>query len=147
MAYPDVAAASIASTRPAVLAADPVVTRNAVSGTVAHKNKGGNGIRARLISSCSGELAVWKLKQLEAEMKIKSLDVKAGDTLDFVVDFNGEITDDEFSWAPLIEMKSASAANAGQKVEWNAAAQFGGPPAPPLSPLEKYAQTLVAKSA
>jgi hypothetical protein len=114
-----------------------------VSGTVAHKNKGGNGIRARLISSRAGELAVWKLKQLEAEMKLKALEVKANDTLDFVVDFNGEITDDEFTWAPVIEMNSASAANAGQKVAWNAAAQFGGPPTPPLSPLEKYAQTLL----
>jgi hypothetical protein len=114
-----------------------------VSGTVAHRNKGGNGIRARLISSRSGELAVWKLKQLEAEMKIKALEVKADDTLDFVVDFNGEITDDEFVWAPVLEMKSSSAANAGQKMEWNAAAQFGGPPTPPLSPIEKYAQTLL----
>jgi len=114
-----------------------------VSGTVAHRNKGGNGIRARLISSRSGELAVWRLKQLEAEMKIAGIEVKAGDTLDFVVDFNGEITDDEFAWAPVLEMTSSSAANAGQKIEWNAAAQFGGPPAPSLSPLEKYAQTLL----
>jgi hypothetical protein len=28
-------------------------------------------------------------------------------------------------------------------MEWNAAAQFGGPPTPPLSPIEKYAQTLL----
>ncbi|MBV8878377.1 MAG: PSD1 domain-containing protein [Planctomycetaceae bacterium] len=114
-----------------------------VSGTVAHKTKTGNGIRARLISSRGGELASWKLRQLEAEMKLKGLEVKKGDTLDFVVDFNGEITDDEFVWAPVVQMKSASAANAGQMVEWNAAAQFGGPPAPPATPLERYAQTLL----
>jgi len=69
--------------------------------------------------------------------------MKKDDTLDFVVDFNGEITDDEFVWAPLIQMKSASAANDGQLVEWNAASQFGGPPPTPMSPVEKYAQTLL----
>jgi hypothetical protein len=114
-----------------------------VSGTVAHKNQHGNGIRARLISSRSGELASWTLKKLEAEMKIKSIEVKKDDTIDFVVDFNGEITDDEFSWAPVIQMKSKSAANDGQVTEWNAAKQFSGPPPAPQSPLERYAQTLL----
>jgi hypothetical protein len=114
-----------------------------VSGTVAHKTKTGNGIRARLISSRSGELATWTLKQLEAEMKIKSIEVKKDDTIDFVVDFRGEITDDEFVWAPVLQMKSSSAANAGQMIEWNAASQFAGPPPAPLTPLEKYAQTLL----
>jgi len=114
-----------------------------VSGTVSHKNKGGNGVRARLFSSRSGELASWTLKQLEAEMKIKSIDVKKDDTIDFVVDFRGEITDDEFVWAPVIQMKSSSAANGGQMIEWNAASQFAGPPPAPLTPLEKYAQTLM----
>jgi len=114
-----------------------------ISGTVAHKNKGGNGIRARLFSSRTGEVASWTLKQLEAEMKIKSLEVKKDDAIDFVVDFRGEITDDEFVWAPLIQMKTSSAANAGQMVEWNAATQFAGPPPAPQTPLEKYAQTLL----
>ena len=114
-----------------------------VSGTVAHKTKGGNGVRARLFSSRLGELASWTLKQLEAEMKIKSIEVKKGDAIDFVVDFRGEITDDEFVWAPILQMKSSSAANAGQMIEWNAATQFAGPPQAPLTPLEKYAQTLL----
>jgi len=114
-----------------------------VSGAVAHRTKTGNGVRARLISSRGGVLAMWKLTRLEAEMKFKGLEVKKDDTLDFVVDFNGEITDDEFVWAPLLQMKTASAANDGQMVEWNAAAQFGGPPPNPLSPLEEYAQTLL----
>jgi len=69
--------------------------------------------------------------------------VKKGDTIDLVVDFRGEITDDEFVWAPVIQMKSSSAANAGQMTEWNAAAQFAGTPPAPQTPLEKYAQTLL----
>jgi hypothetical protein len=114
-----------------------------ISGTVAHKTKTGNGIRARLISGRSGELASWTLKQLEAEMKIKGLEVKKDETVDFVVDFRGEITDDEFVWAPVLQMTKSGAANSGQTVEWNAASQFAGPPPAPLTPLEKYAQTLL----
>ena len=114
-----------------------------VSGTVAHRTKTGNGVRARLISSRDGELASWRLKRLDADAKLKGVEVKAGDTLDFVVDFNGEITDDEFVWAPVIQMKTASAANAGQMIEWNAAAQFGGPPPAPATALERYAQALL----
>ncbi len=116
-----------------------------VSGTVAHRTKGGNGIRARLVSSRHGELGSWSLKQLEAEMKIKGLEVKKDDTLDFAVDFRGEITDDEFSWAPVVTMaKPATAANPNEPApEWSAAPDFSGPPPRPLSPLEKYVQTLL----
>ena len=114
-----------------------------ILGTVAHRTKTGNGVRARLLWSRGGELAMWRLKQLDAEMKLKGVEVRKGDTLDFVVDFNGEITDDEFVWAPVIQMKSASAANAGQMVDWNAASQFGGPAPAPATPLERYAQALL----
>jgi hypothetical protein len=116
-----------------------------VSGTVAHKTKTGNGIHARLSSSRHGEVGSWSLKQLEAEMKLKGLEVKKGDTLDFVVDFRGEITDDEFAWAPVIQMSKPEAATQGGDVpaEWSAAAEFTGPPPVPLSPWEKYAQVLL----
>jgi hypothetical protein len=116
-----------------------------VSGTVAHRTKTGNGVRARLVSSRHGEIASWSLKQIEAEMKVKTLDLKKGDTLDFLVDFRGEITDDEFAWAPLVSMsKPPAAANAGDAPgEWNAAADFAGPPTPPLTPLETYVQALL----
>jgi len=40
-------------------------------------------------------------------------------------------------------MKTSSAANSGQMIEWNAATQFAGPPPAPQTPLEKYAQTLL----
>jgi hypothetical protein len=115
-----------------------------ISGTVAHKNKEGDGVRARIVSSRAGELASWTLKQLEAEMKIKGLDVKKDETIDFLVDCRGEVTSDEFVWAPVLQMAKAAAANApGDTTEWNAAAQFAGPPPAPLTPLEKYVQALL----
>jgi hypothetical protein len=39
-------------------------------------------------------------------MKIKSLEVKKDDTIDFVVGLPRRDHDDEFVWAPVIQMKS-----------------------------------------
>ncbi len=116
-----------------------------ISGTVSHKPKAGNGIRARILSGAQGELASWNLKSLDAEMKIKGVEVKKDETLDFVVDFRGDLNSDEFLWAPLITMTKSGAANAGEPEtkEWNAAAEFGGPPPAPLTGLQRYAQALL----
>ena len=116
-----------------------------ISGTVQHKPKEGSGIHARIVSSRSGELASWTLKTLEAEMKIKGLEVKKDETLDFVVDCRNKLGYNDFLWAPVITPAKSAAANAGEAEvkEWNAAAEFGGPPSAPLSAIERYAQALL----
>ncbi len=105
-----------------------------IAGRIQHQPPQGNGIRARIVSSRSGELGAWTLHHLEAEAAFKGLEVKKGETLDFVVDFRGEISYDQFLWAPVIGAKGR---------EWNAAKDFAGPPALPLGALERYAQTLL----
>jgi hypothetical protein len=117
----------------------PVDATVSISGVLAHKRKEGDGIRGKVISSRTGEIASFTLHHLEAETKIKGLEVKAGDAIDFLVDCRpaGEITWDEFSWAPVIKVDKQGGP------EWNAAAQFGGPPPQPLTQWEKYAQTLL----
>ncbi len=116
----------------------PVDGTVSVTGTLAHKRKEGDGIRGKVISSRAGEIASFTLHNLEAETKIKGLEVKAGETIDFLVDCrpSGEITWDEFSWAPVVKLEKPAQ-------EWSAAAQFGGPPPQPLTQWEKYAQTLL----
>ncbi len=118
-----------------------------ISGTAAHKNKEGDGVRARLFSSRSGELGSWTLKQLEAEMKIKGIEVKKDEAIDFVVDCRpaGNINSDEFLWAPVIQMAKISEATGGTsaETEWNAQTQFAGPPPAAMSPWERYAQALM----
>jgi hypothetical protein len=116
-----------------------------ISGTVAHKPKEGDGVRARILSSRNGELASWNLKTLEAESKIKGIEVKKDEAIDFVVDCRGDVSYDEFLWAPVITLTKSTAANAGEAEikEWNAATEFSGPPPAPLTSLEKYAQTLL----
>ncbi|MGI8785863.1 MAG: PSD1 and planctomycete cytochrome C domain-containing protein [Acidobacteriota bacterium] len=117
-----------------------------VRGTLAHRQNEGDGIRAWIVLSGSGELAAWNLRKMEAETKIDGLEVKAGDSLDFVVDCRGNPEADSFRWAPIIRLVTPPAADgqpAPQAREWNAASDFRGPPGRPLSAWEKYAQVLL----
>ncbi len=109
----------------------------AISGTVSHKEKSGDGVRARIVSSRSGEIASWTVVRLDAETKITGLTVEDGETLDFVVDCRADNNSDSFSWSPAIRMGDQ---------DWNSMSAFGGPapkPAPPLSAWEKYAHVLL----
>jgi hypothetical protein len=47
-----------------------------------------------------------------AEMAIPSLDVKQGDTIDFIVDFRENLNSDMFKWAPEIS-EVATAGSSG----------------------------------
>ena len=119
-----------------------------VSGTLAHEHKEGDGIRGRIVSSRAGSLGSWTLHNDKAETKIESLEVKRGDTIDFVVDFNANLNNDDFKWVPVIKSKEQpTGASSGEYAgEWNAKKDFSGPPEPPPKPLsawEKYAQVLL----
>jgi hypothetical protein len=66
--------------------------------------------------------------------------VQKGETFDFLVESGVTETSDGFTWAPLIRSEGG---------EWNAEAQFGGPPSAqpePLTAWEKYAQVLLASN-
>jgi len=119
-----------------------------ISGLLSHEHKEGDGIRGRIVCSRLGQLASWTLHNGKAETKIESLEVKQGDTIDFVVDCNSNYANDHFKWAPVIKSKEAVAAggSAEYATEWNATKDFVGPTEPPprpLSPWEKYAQVLL----
>jgi hypothetical protein len=119
----------------------------AINGTVQHGVKEGNGIRARIVSSRSGELATYLVHNQSADTIFQPVEVKKGDTLDFVVDHRGDLNSDDFKWSPTIKVtdkpKSDSTA---LTLEWSAKKDFAGPTAPPPMPLDawgKYAQVLL----
>ena len=81
-----------------------------IEGTVSHKTTAsddGDGVRARIVSSSLGELATWMVHGIEAETKISSIAVKAGDTIDFIVDGRSDTENDTFTWAPVIQPRQA----------------------------------------
>ncbi|HEX7896776.1 MAG TPA: DUF1553 domain-containing protein, partial [Planctomycetota bacterium] len=114
-----------------------------IAGTLAHAAKEGDGIRAFVMSGTRGILASWSLHAMEAKTELKGVPVKAGETLDFVVDCrpSGNIGWDEFAWAPLIKMEAGGPAAKAE--EWSAAAQFAGPATVPFDAWTKYVQVLL----
>ena len=119
-----------------------------IGGTIQHEHKEGDGIQARIISSRRGLLGSWALHNEKADAKVDSLEVQREDTIDFIVDFRANLSNDDFKWAPTIKViKALSPSPPGVDVtEWNAKKDFSGPPAPPPRPLaawEKYAQVLL----
>ena len=110
----------------------------AVSGLVRRPSERGDGILVRVVSSRTGELmnAVVPPKGSQ-EVKIDGIEVKKGDTVDFLVDPRANNDSDSFEWHPLV------ASPAG---EWDSQIQFAGPPAPrppSLKAWEQYAQVLL----
>jgi hypothetical protein len=118
-----------------------------IKGSASHSHAPGDGVRAFVLSSRHGELKSAKLHNTSAAMEIPSLEVKKGDTVDFVVDFAADLNSDMFRWAPTISIDQSNVvASADAKVLWDAQKEFGGV-APvqvvPLNPWEQFAQVLL----
>lgn len=123
----------------------PIAGQVSISGVLRHrlgKFSKGDGLRARIVSSRAGELASWTAKGLEAETKLGGVEVKPGDTLDFIVDGRQDAEDDSFAWAPLIE-RAPGEGSQERPMKWSASADFRGPDASRLSRWEQYAQVLL----
>jgi hypothetical protein len=120
-----------------------------LGGTLAHGSANGDGVRGRIVSSRTGELASLTVHNKSAQTQLDGLDVKAGDTIDFIVDCRSSVTSDSFTWPLTLRMKNLPEGIAGGEdtTEWNSVADFAGPsskaPAAPLTPWEKYAQILL----
>jgi hypothetical protein len=105
-----------------------------VSGTLNHEEAAGDGVRASIVSSRHGPLKTATAHKSKAKMEVAKVEVKAGDTLDFVVDILGELNTDQYLWAPVV--------TAGDK-KWDAKAEFTGPARPALNGWEQLAQALI----
>jgi hypothetical protein len=108
-----------------------------ITGPVQRPSEQGDGIVARVVSSRAGELFKSDVAPKgTVDVNLEKVEVKKGDTIDFMVDLGGNLNSDSFLWHPVIH----------GKVDWDAKAQFAGPPAPApkdLTPWEQYAQVLL----
>jgi hypothetical protein len=88
-------------------------------------------------------LAVHNTKQ---PLNVESIEVRAGDTLDFVVDFNANLNSEQHFWSPEIRITApADSATAGPGV-WNAETDFFGPVSNKLTPWEQLVQVLLVSN-
>jgi hypothetical protein len=115
----------------------PVACAVEIRGSVTHlqdAEKSSDGIRARIVSSRSGALAVEKLRRETKKMDLPRRDVEEGETIDFIVDGGVDREEDAFTWSPVVVAPGRS---------WDAARDFRGPASVRLTTWEKYAQVLL----
>jgi mono/diheme cytochrome c family protein len=118
---------------------DLVVT---IGGRLAHDEKQGDGVRARVVSSRDGIIGTWTAKGSRVRTVVDRVELRRGDVLDFVVDCVTEHSFDSYSWAPTIRVVGSAPA-ARERTAWDAKAEFQGPAPKPLKPAEAYAQALL----
>jgi uncharacterized protein DUF1553 len=110
-----------------------------ITGTLARPAAEGDGVLARIVSSRNGQLAEFTCEpQKTVETNVSSVEVRKGDTVDFIVEPRENNNSDSFKWAPVLRSKG---------VDWDARQGFAGPPPArqaPLTAWEKYTQVLLS---
>lgn len=101
----------------------PLDTRIKIEGTLSHGSANADGVRGRVVSSRSGKAGEWIAQHGSAMTAVASLDVKTGDTVDFITDCRGNITSDSFNWTVKLSYNEA-----GKTVVVSSQEQFAGPP-------------------
>ena len=109
-----------------------------VSGTLKHTSKDGDGVRGLAIANLTQVLGDWTAKMSETGTAVEKVELKAGQTLDFVLDCQANENSDSFSWAPTVSL-------VGGGRNWDSHDGFSGPPDKhqSLEPWERYAQALL----
>jgi hypothetical protein len=113
-----------------------------IRSTVTHEPAVGDGIRCWIISSRQGVLKQAAVHQRQEPFHLDSIDVQAGETIDFVVDILENLNSDQYLWTPVIELVSAEEETAA--TTWDARRDFRGPPVSRLTPWEQLAQVLLS---
>jgi len=109
-----------------------------VAGRVHRDAEAGNGVLARIVSNRQGQLAEWVVDPKgTVGAPVANADLKAGETLDFVVESRGDENSDSFQWHITLR--------AGDGTLFSSQSEFHGPLAEsrPLSAWEKLAQVLL----
>jgi hypothetical protein len=118
-----------------------------ITGNVEHLSEQGDGIRARIISSRSGEAGSWVVQNGKQSGAIAELAVRQGDTIDFVVEPQADENSDGFSWTPAVTLVRVDAdAKSVVNRHWEAKRDFRGKREflQPLDPWQQYAQVLLS---
>lgn len=118
-----------------------------IEGSLYHPEKQGDGVRGTIVSSRIGKIGEWNAHTGRTDTSVQDIEVKKGDTLDFVVDCRGSQDFDGFTWVPTIKQMQGSGAKTvalGRLLSWSAESDFGGPVAQQsFSRWEKYLQLLM----
>ncbi len=107
-----------------------------ISGKLKHPSENGNGVRGRLVSSRTGLLGEYLVKTSEEATDVGRLEVEPGETIDLVVDCQGDVTSDSFEWTVDLKLTTGEGGALGT---WNSSTDFHGPLGPSLPQQIAYA--------
>ncbi|WP_397571737.1 PSD1 and planctomycete cytochrome C domain-containing protein [Schlesneria sp. T3-172] len=115
-----------------------------VESTVIHSTPAGNGIRCWVFSSRNGAVSSLETHNQTKPMNVTSIELHEGDSLDFVVDLNGDLNNDQFEWSMVVRLQSGDAPDAAPMPRvWDSAQDFTGPMMSQLNRWEQLAQVLL----
>ncbi|MBL7648531.1 MAG: DUF1553 domain-containing protein [Candidatus Hydrogenedentes bacterium] len=123
----------------------PVVSKVAVVGELYHYSSAGDGVKGYIVSSRSGVLWQGEVQDGMLPTVADESEIRAGDTIDLVVECKKNEQEDLFRWHPRIYLTGDNASQFARQ-DWISRFDFEGPPpAPPipLQPWEQYAQVLL----
>ncbi len=109
-----------------------------LTGRLVHPSKEADGVRGRAILKSSKKLAEWTVAHGQQPTSLET-DVKAGDSLDLVVDGLSNVNQDSFYWRVEIELQPTD----GRTQRFGSRAGFHGPLPQPLSDFGRLAHTLM----
>lgn len=112
----------------------------AISGTLVHDLEQAcvtcDGVEAIIVSSRSGAIGNWPAYLSQAETSA-NIEVKTGDTIDFITHGKKNNSGDDFKWHVTIRSVESTG-------EWDSVRDFYSPLAQPMNAWERYVQALMA---
>jgi hypothetical protein len=95
-----------------------------ITGALKHGSENGDGVRGRIVSSRLGISGEWPALNNQVETSLPRLEVKPGDTIDFVTDCGADVTSDSFEWLVNLQLNDT----AGTRIAaWESSTDFHGP--------------------
>jgi len=112
-----------------------------IQSTFNHEPTPGDGVRAFIVHSTGGVLQTAKLHHSSADMNVEPLEVKQGDTIDFLVDIDQVLNSDQYLWSVVIQEVDAE-----KTVTWNASTDFPEETVSKLTQWEQLAHVLLCSN-
>ncbi len=119
----------------------PRAMRLKVKSQVMHEVAAGDGIHTHIVSSMQGVLGTATVHNKTAPLDVETLNVREGETIDFVVDIGAVLNSDQHFWRITLQELDAPT-----PVDWNSERDFTTGNIPELTPWEQLAQILLCSN-
>jgi hypothetical protein len=113
-----------------------------IQSNLKHDPELGDGIRAFVVSSGGRLHHSVNLHHNTRQLDVETLDVKRGDTVDFIVDIGDVLNNDQYLWTTVIQQVES----VGKETTWNSKLDFPAPITDRLDGWEQLAQVLLCSN-